>query len=188
MTYCPSRFKNSTFENFKVTKDNKKAFLLCKEYCKNIEKNLKESNNLILSGNVGVGKTHLIWSIYKQLEKKIKVVVTSVPKIIDEIKYSFNNNGKFRDFNTYQLCFKCDLTIIDEVGVQYKSESERTMLYKLFNYRYEYMRPLILASNLPSTNDQNPKHSIRGILGERIHDRVFTKGSGYVFVGGRGWR
>jgi DNA replication protein DnaC len=58
---------------------------------------------------------------------------------------------------------------IDEVGIQYGTESEQIAMFDIINGRYEYQRPTILITNL----DIN---GLKDIMGERIIDRLRQDG------------
>ena len=62
------------------------------------------------------------------------------------------------------------LLIIDEIGVQYGTDSERNILFEVINDRYEDMLPTIMISNLP-LNELAP------LLGERVVDRMLEGGA-----------
>ena len=44
-----------------------------------------------------------------------------------------------------------DLLILDEVGVQFGSETEKMILFEIINGRYEQLKPTIVISNLART-------------------------------------
>ncbi len=76
-----------------------------------------------------------------------------------------------------------DLLIIDEVGVQFGSPAEMTILHEVINARYESVLPTILISNLPP-------EQLKEFISDRIFDRVTDGGRNYprystgqVFVG-----
>ena len=56
-----SRLKGYSFQNFKITKENEKAYCKAKEYAQLIKNG--ERKSLIITGNIGTGKTHLASSI-----------------------------------------------------------------------------------------------------------------------------
>ena len=60
--YISKRLKDYSFKNFKVTDINKKEVEIAKDYTKKCIEN-KQENGLIITGNSGVGKTHLAASI-----------------------------------------------------------------------------------------------------------------------------
>lgn len=63
--------------------------------------------------------------------------------------------------------------MLDEVGVQFGSETEKLMLFDVLNERYEERRSTILLSNL----DLN---GVKGFLGERVFDRIREDGGQYI--------
>lgn len=66
-----------------------------------------------------------------------------------------------------------DLLVIDEVGVQAKSENEQHILYDILNGRYENAKPTIILSN-------ENLMGIKQIIGERAYDRL-REGGGKAF-------
>lgn len=61
------------------------------------------------------------------------------------------------------------MLILDEVGVQFGSESEKIILFEILNERYLNMKPTILISNL------NPA-ALQEYVGERVMDRMRENG------------
>jgi DNA replication protein DnaC len=66
-----------------------------------------------------------------------------------------------------------DLLILDEIGVQFGSETERNLLFDVLNERYEDCKPTLLLSNLP-------KQDVAKYLGERVMDRLREDGGRVV--------
>jgi len=62
-----------------------------------------------------------------------------------------------------------DLLVLDEIGVQYGSETEKNILFEIVNERYEAMKPTILISNLAMT-------TLTEYAGERVIDRMKENG------------
>ena len=60
------RLKSYSFNNYKVTFENKKALNKAKEYAENYIKKV-EKGSLFITGGVGTGKTHLAASIANEL-------------------------------------------------------------------------------------------------------------------------
>ena len=62
-----------------------------------------------------------------------------------------------------------ELLILDEVGVQFGSETEKLMLFDVLNERYEKRKPCVLLSNLAIDD-------VKAFLGERVFDRLREDG------------
>lgn len=67
-----------------------------------------------------------------------------------------------------------DLLILDEVGVQHGSDTEKLILFEIINGRYEAARPTIVISNLDAAG-------LEQFLGERAFDRL-REGGGRLVV------
>jgi len=67
------------------------------------------------------------------------------------------------------------LLVLDEVGVQHGSETERMLLTEIVNDRYADEKPTILISNLTMLE-------FTQVVGERVADRFKEGGRVVVFV------
>ena len=57
------------------------------------------------------------------------------------------------------------LLVIDEIGVQYGTDSEQTILFDVLDKRYRDMRPTILLTNQNTIG-------LKAFIGERAFDRL----------------
>ncbi len=169
MTKIVKRFENASLDNYNCTTETQKKLIA--ELKKGV--NEKFSNNIIIIGGVGTGKTHLAYALLNALSEKKEyngyryypdsfISYRTVKAIIDEIKASWKD-----PVYSNPVCdlSKVPLLIIDEIGVQYGTDSERTELYDIFNNRYNDMLPTIVISN-------NTLPELQRILGQRIYDRL----------------
>lgn len=175
------RYKDCSFDNFKSNVDV--------EILKN-PKALK--NNIILIGGVGTGKTHLAYAILNMLCEKKElssgyryyssdfVHYASCKEIIDNIKKCWDKGADEYDFNVIKTYKEIPLLIIDEVGVQYGTDSERIELFEIINERYNNCYPTIAISNYS-------KQQIVKTLGLRITDRLFG-GAVIIELNGNSYR
>jgi DNA replication protein DnaC len=74
-----------------------------------------------------------------------------------------------------------DLLILDEVGVQFGSDTEKLLLFDVLNERYEQRKPTLLLSNLALDG-------VKAFLGERIYDRLREDGAEAVVFDWDSWR
>lgn len=178
------RFAFCSLDNYTATTPEQKA--LVHELGEVIERGM--NGNILIIGSVGTGKTHLAYAIMnacaerwkassgEEYYRSDKVYYTTIKEIIDNIKSSWKDPTA-SDMETY--C-KVPLLIIDEIGVQYGTDSERTELYEVFNRRYNDMLPIIAISN-------HDKGALLHILGQRIYDRL-TGGASIFELSGKSYR
>ena len=164
------RYYESTFDSFIVNQENKEVFEICKKYADNQDK-YRNGNCLLMIGKVGTGKTHLAVSILlSEYDKRVKYI--SVMRMIREIRSTYRSVGNEQaEINRF---IDYDLLILDELGVQLGTESERILIFEVINGRYDSMKPTVFISNL------NLK-SLTEYTGERVIDRIRQGGQIAVF-------
>ena len=144
--YISKRLKDYNFNNFKVTDSNKNEVEIAKDYTKKCTEN-KQENGLIITGNTGVGKTHLAASIANELIKNGQpVIFGTLINLLTEVKGSYSIDGEYESkiINKYS---KIGLLIIDDLGKERPSEWTLEKLFTIINNRYENNLPVIITTN-----------------------------------------
>jgi DNA replication protein DnaC len=168
----PRRFVGYTFENFTRTKDNASNLEACLSFVENFK---AEESGLIMLGDVGTGKTHIGVAIcHKLCERNISCHVTTITGIVREIRKTWGGVGG--EDAVLDMYLKYDLLLIDEVGSQYGTDSEKIILNEIINARYEDMRPVIVIGNV--SGDE-----LKEVLGARVVDRLKHNGVVLSFTG-----
>lgn len=162
------RFEHASFESYQlINKVAQSNLNTCKSYVKTWEERKAAGEGIIMCGRPGTGKTHLAVAICREIviQNKISAFITTASRIIRAFRRSWNSDADTSEFDTLQFYSELDLLVIDEVGVQYGTESERNILFEVINNRYEDLLPTILISNLPV-------NGLAEFLGDRILDRM----------------
>lgn len=166
------RFKDRTFDNFKAESDHQKRAVKVSKWFLD---NLDDTTGLILVGNPGTGKNHLASAIITEAVKghNKTALFTEALKIIRAIKESWRDKDK-KESEVLKSFVLPDILAIDEIGVQFGSETERMFLTEIINDRYNHKKPTILIGNLQLDE-------LSGIIGERPLDRFREGGKVIVF-------
>lgn len=165
-----NRHEKSSFDNFLPVNERAAHCLnACKSFVENWEENRKAGTGLIMCGRPGTGKTHLSVAIASGVTSlgDFHVLRTTPQRIVRAFRRAWNGEGDFTETEVLDIYTSCDLLIIDEIGVQYASLSERNILFEIINDRYEWMAPTILISNFPDTQ-------LDDYLGARAMDRMLS--------------
>lgn len=168
----PERFKNRTFENYRIFDEKQtKALGIARTYAENFEERFAQGSNLILAGKPGTGKTHLATAIANHiLSTERSVLFISALRAIRRVKECYRRNAVQSEQEAIDLLASSDLLILDEVGIQFGSQTEKLILFEILNSRYEAVLPTIVISNL---NEEE----LSNYIGVRILDRLQEGGS-----------
>lgn len=171
-------FDSYSLEYFEYDKDVYENMSDIYEFCKNYAETFsRKSENLMLIGNTGLGKTHLSTAIAgKVIERGFDVCYDTATNVFT----SFENerfgktNSKFA--TPTERYFDCDLLIIDDVGTESVTQFTVSSLYNLINTRAMNEKQIMLSTNL--TLDE-----MKSKYGDRIASRLFGESIVLQFTG-----
>ena len=170
----PKRFRNCTFESFEKDDNNITALKYSYNYANKFQSMLSGGGSMIFYGTCGTGKTHLASAIANKIvdDNNGDVLYTKIYDLTGSIKSTWSDRS-ITESEAIKQYTDPDLLIIDEVGVQFGSEAEQMILFRVLNKRYEDIKPTIIVSNLDD-------EGLNKYLGERIIDRMYEGGGGKV--------
>lgn len=164
----PDRFTDKTFENYRPADfGQRKASETCMDYSINFPMNYRKGTSFILCGNAGTGKTHLACAIANHVihQHGLSARYSTIGRAFRYVKSTYNRNSEDSEQDALASYVRPDLLILDEIGVQYGSESEKNILFEIVNERYEKLKPTVLISNLAMSG-------LTEYAGERVVDRL----------------
>lgn len=179
----PNRYRRARFKDYKITTakysmgvDNKQEQVL--NDCKSFMEDGVYDTGLIMEGRNGTGKTMLACIILYELilrdpKNHYGYRYTEAIKIIRDIKDTWRNSLSSEQ-QAIDRYVRPKILVIDEIGMQYGSPTEKQFLTEIINDRYNMNSPTILAGNLTSKE-------IKELLGDRIYDRFCEGGKSLVF-------
>lgn len=170
----PRRFWGKSLENFEVTEQNSAIVDFFKDYAEHIDERIEAGACIVLTGRPGTGKTHLACALLTAaIRKHHTALFTSVARLVRAVRDTWRGESQATEAEMIDRFVDLDLLVIDEVGVQAKSDNERNILFAVINGRYEEMKPTIILSN-------ETLKEVKEIIGERAFDRL-REGGGRAF-------
>lgn len=167
-----SIFLKARFENMDRNSEHRD---IAENYVDKFEEVYKNNIGLILTGDVGCGKTHLAATIANGLiDQGISVKMTNFTSILndmtnfdlDKVKYINNLNDK-------------KLLIIDDFGMERTTDFAYEHIFNIIDARYRVGKPLIITTNLNISQLTNPI----GVREKRIYSRILEMASPIIFTG-----
>lgn len=179
----PIRYRGASFDTFSTFDDAGQpcegrdgALVEAMTYADEFPSNLKNGRCLVLSGETGLGKTHLSFAIFRALAANgFRVERRTISRMFDEIRatYRRQHSDERTTLQVMDSFVVPDLLILDEIGRQRGTEDERGLTDRILDERYEAMRPTLLISNLD-------KNGIIDYIGDTRWRRIAEGGGSFV--------
>jgi chromosomal replication initiator protein len=150
---------NFTFENFIVGPGNDVAYAASKYL---VENENVWYNSLFISGNSGMGKTHIIQAIAKALHDKNTIYLYQTA---DRFIQDYVNAVRANNIDQFERAFeKIDVLLIDDIQFFAKKKQTEEIFIKIFNSLIQQEKRIVISGNT------HPKN-IAG-LSDRIKSRL----------------
>lgn len=162
----PKRFIGRMFDNFNANTDEQQAALrITQEYAADFGNHMRRGTGLILSGLPGTGKSHLAAAILQAIMPRHVGLYITCMGMIRNVRGTWRKDSERSETEVLAILCEVDLLVVDEIGVQYGTDGEQTILFDVLDRRYRNMMPTILLTN-------QAKQGFKDFIGERSYDRL----------------
>lgn len=162
----PLRFTGKTLSAFKAESDDqRRALRVAHEFVDNWSNTSEKGRWLVFSGLPGTGKSHLAVAILQALMPANVGRYLTCMELIQRIRATWRKDSDQSETEILEKLAAFPLLVIDEVGVQYGTDSEQNHLFDVLDRRYREMMPTILLTN-------QDKDGFRQFVGDRVYDRM----------------
>lgn len=167
-----TRYANATFDTTEIINNESfiKCFNRCKSYCQNADKVVNTSYGLYICGNVGCGKTHIVYCMANALTNKLySCLVTNFINIINTIKENFDDKMGLKKF--MHSLSSVDFLFIDDLGVERVLAQDgntnwvQERMFEVIDERYNANKPIIFTSN----------YKISELIKAGFHERLASR-------------
>lgn len=147
--------------------DHKVYLCITKLYADKWPDRLANGGGLVMCGKPGTGKNHLALAIAKHvvINHQSSAIFTTALRVARAFKSTWAKSSEITESDVIKIYTSPDLLIMDEIGVQFGSDTEKLIIFEIINTRYEQMKPTIIISN-------QTKEELIEFIGERVIDRM----------------
>jgi len=141
-----------------------------------------EGRGLLLTGSIGVGKTHLAVGVLQALitEKGVRGLFCDYRELLKEIQHSYNPQVLTTELEILRPVFDAEVLVLDELGASKPTEWVWDTVAHILNTRYNDKRTTIITTNYsdaaPGGATTGPRAAMRDeTLGDRIGERMRSR-------------
>ena len=168
----PKRYENCYFSSFREPNLSLKKAIKVASDIAQIFPGI--DHGLLLTGNVGVGKTHLAVSIIHALtEKGISCLFYEFGSLLKKIQDSYNPNTKSSEFAVLAPVLNVDVLVLDELGAAKPTDWVQDTMYHIINSRYNDRKFTIFTTNYPDERPSDSRETLVDRIGVRTRSRIF---------------
>jgi len=183
----PQRYAHCTLESYDThfpssNRSLTAAHMMAKKFVQSypFETN---GNGLLLTGSIGVGKTHLGVGILQSLiaERGAKGLFYDYRDLLKQVQNSYNRNVNATELEILRPVFDAEVLVLDELGASKPTDWVWDTVAHILNTRYNDRRTTIITTNYANLSPlgsevSGPRAAVREeTLGDRIGERMRSR-------------
>lgn len=188
-TRIPRRYEHCTLDNFEsafsgATRSIAAAHLRVKDF---VERYPVDTGGLglLLTGSIGVGKTHLATGVLRKLvtERGATGLFCDYRELLKEVQNSYNKQVQATELAILEPIFQAEVLVLDELGAAKPTEWVWDTVGLILNTRYNDRRTTIITTNYSNTSALGSSVEMTPVraalreetLGDRIGERMRSR-------------
>ena len=183
----PLKFRDRTLDNFKTYDEaQRRAHARARFFVDQFVPQSRGARALLLCGPPGVGKTHLLTAVLRELalRKGVRCRYEEFFLLLSDIRDGFSRGLSSREW--LEPLREVEVLAIDEIGKGGKNRDwEQGVLDEIISVRYNANRPTLFATNYPPRRDSTNETStpwqfgvegeIKETLEQRVGQRIYSR-------------
>jgi DNA replication protein DnaC len=187
----PKRYEHCTLDNYETglrgaDKSLKTARLMMQRFVEGYPVET-EGKGLLVTGDIGVGKTHIAVGLLKELiaSRGVMGLFYDYRELLKEVQNSYNKEVSATELSILRPVFEAEVLVLDELGAAKPSEWVWDTVAQILNSRYNERRTTIITTNYANegsllsaagSHESAAKRAMRDeTLGDRIGERMLSR-------------
>ncbi len=183
----PERYVHCTLENYDVRlQQGNRSIMAALVQARNFVKAYPletYGNGLLLTGPVGVGKTHLAVGMLQELitQRGARGLFYDYRDLLKQVQNSYNQSVNTTELEVLQPVFDADVLVLDELGANKRTDWVWDTVAHILNTRYNDRRTTIITTNYANLPPGGPEvdrertFARDETLGDRIGERMRSR-------------
>jgi len=183
----PPRYEDATLESYDIASawvdpSLRMAHLIAKRFADDYPAMMTPGRGLMLSGDSGLGKTHLAVGILKVLvqEKRCEGLFCYYQQLLKDIQNSWNAQTSTTELQVLEPIFNAEVLVLDDLGSVKPTDWVWDVVAMVLNTRYNHKRVTIVTTNFENRPSRGSSSSLadsvkKDSLGDRIGDRMRSR-------------
>lgn len=137
-------FTNTSFADFETVPGTQRAYEEAMAFAQD-----PTQKWLVLSGPVGVGKTHLAVAVaHFVIEQGMNAYFAAVPDLMDHLRSTFGPDSEDAYDTRFEEIRNAQLLVLDDLGTENATPWAQEKLYQIINHRYVERLPTVITTNV----------------------------------------
>jgi len=189
--HIPKRYEHCTLDNYEsgfggADKSLKSARLMVQRFVEGYPVET-EGKGLLLTGDIGVGKTHVAVGLLKELiaRRGVKGLFYDYRELLKQVQNSYNKDVSATELSILRPVLEAEVLVLDELGASKPTDWVWDTVAQILNSRYNERRTTIITTNyanegsllsLAASHESPAKRAMREeTLGDRIGERMLSR-------------
>src|SRR6202453_833650 len=149
------------------------AYMMARQFVAGYPVNT-EGRGLLLTGDVGIGKTHLAVGIVQALilDKGVRGLFCDYRELLKRIQESYNPLVSTTELQILAPVFEAEVLILDELGAQKPTDWVWDTVALILNTRYNDKRTTLITTNYPNAPAALARNADKAMREETLGDRI----------------
>src|SRR5215469_1783798 len=182
----PRRYEHCTLESYETTFPSSHrslgaALLRARRFVESYPLET-DGTGLLLTGSIGVGKTHLAVGILQALvtERGASGLFYDYRDLLKQVQNSYNPQVRETELEVLRPVFEAEVLVLDELGAAKPTDWVWDTVAHILNTRYNDRRTTIITTNYANLGPLGTETGPRGLvreetLGDRIGERMRSR-------------
>ena len=160
----PKRFRGVSFERKPVCDLEPSLLRHVRSFVDRIDERIDAGDGLWFAGDTGTGKTSLAMLVSKAaLEAGRSVAIYSVPRLLAEIKATYDRDSGDSYMQLFRRLCSVDLLHLDDLGAERPTEWVLEQLYAIVNERWQDGRSIVVTTNITDIDQLRAQIGVRTV-------------------------